>query len=133
MAHWRTLRKRHWREAVTTAGLTHAARGAHNGRMTEMPQAGVIPEWTLGWRMQRALAHAEISVEAIAGELGVSRSSVSRWLNDRGAPPRAAYLKLWALRTGVPYEWLTGPDFRRGFRTAPFLTLVTCAAPVFAA
>jgi transcriptional regulator with XRE-family HTH domain len=101
--------------------------------MTELPQAGVVPEWTLGWRMQRALKHAEISVEAIAEELGVSRSSVSRWLNDRGAPPRAAYLKMWALRTGVPYEWLTGPDFRRGFRSLPFLTLITRAAPAFAA
>jgi transcriptional regulator with XRE-family HTH domain len=100
--------------------------------MTEMPQAGVIPELTLGWRMQLALGR-RISVEAIAEELGVSRSTVSRWINDRGAPPRAAYLKMWALRTGVPYEWLAGPDFRRGFRSLPFLTLVTRAAPAFAA
>lgn len=82
--------------------------------MTNMPAsmpASAIPEWTLGWRLQRALAHAGVSVEAIAVEIGVSRSTVSRWMNDRGAEPRAGYIKLWALRCGVPYEWLrTGTD-----------------------
>jgi transcriptional regulator with XRE-family HTH domain len=100
--------------------------------MTELPQAGVVPEWTLGWRMQRALAHAEISVEAIAGELGVSRSSVSRWLNDRGAPPRAAYVKLWALRTGVPFDWLAGDQFPRrvASKSALILMFATRAFPL---
>lgn len=79
--------------------------------MTEMPETvGEIPEWTLGWRLQRALAHAEISVEEIADEMGVSRSTVSRWLNDRGAPPKAAYVKMWAFRTGVPFAWLSETD-----------------------
>ena len=79
--------------------------------MTEMPETvGEIPEWTLGWRLQRSLAHAEISVEEIADEMGVSRSTVSRWLNDRGAPPKAAYVKMWAFRTGVPYAWLSDTD-----------------------
>lgn len=79
--------------------------------MTEMPEsAGQIPAWTLGWRMQRALAHAGISVNEIAEEMGVSRATISRWINDKGAPPRAAYLKQWALRTGVPYLWLTDMD-----------------------
>ena len=83
--------------------------------MSEIAQTGIVPDWTLGWRMQRALAHADVSVEQMGEELGVSRSTVSRWLNDRGGPPRIGYLKLWALRTGVPLEWLvTG-----GVRTAP--------------
>ncbi len=68
-------------------------------------ERGVVPEWTTGWRMQRALAHARMSVEQMAEELGVSRSTISRWLNDRGSPSRG-YLKLWALRTGVSYDWL---------------------------
>src|SRR6266705_6716894 len=84
--------------------------------MTEAVIPGTVPEWTLGWRMQRALAHAGMSVEQMAGELGVSRSTISRWLNDRGAAPRAAYLKLWALRTGVPYGWLRGDDGPRAVR-----------------
>lgn len=74
-----------------------------------------IPEWTLGWRLQRSLAHGSVAVQAMADHLGVSRSTISRWLNEHGAPPKAAYLKQWALRCGVPYEWLrtghgpTGP------------------------
>jgi transcriptional regulator with XRE-family HTH domain len=83
--------------------------------MTEMPETvGEIPEWTLGWRLQRSLAHAGIAVEEIADEMGVSRSTVSRWLNDRGAAPKQAYLKMWALRTGVPFAWLAdmGPNGR---------------------
>lgn len=66
-----------------------------------------IPEWTLPWRLQRSLAHAGMSVEDMAAELGLSRQVLSRWLNDRSVP-RTAYLKLWALRTGVPFDWLTG-------------------------
>lgn len=64
-----------------------------------------IPDWTLGWRMQRSLAHAGLSIEEMSAELGVSRSTVSRWVNDHGEP-RIGYLKLWALRCGVPLDWL---------------------------
>jgi AraC-like DNA-binding protein len=74
--------------------------------MSEQPATGNIPDWTLGWRMQRALAFADVSVEEIADEIGVSRSTVSRWLNDRGSPPRSGYLTLWAWRTKVDQHWL---------------------------
>ena len=93
--------------------------------MSESPHEAGVPEWTLCWRLQRSLAYAALSVEQIAGELGVSRSSVSRWLNDR-AQPRTAYLKVWALRCGVPYTWLrygTVPPDKDGSNIARCLTL----------
>lgn len=65
-----------------------------------------IPEWTLGWRLQRALAHAGISAEEMGRELGVTRATISRWMHDRGGAPRLIYVKQWALRTGVPLAWL---------------------------
>src|SRR5262245_23404953 len=65
-----------------------------------------VPEWTLGWRLRLSLDHASVAVEQMADELGVSRSTVSRWLNDRGTPSRG-YLTLWAQRTRVPRSWLT--------------------------
>lgn len=65
-----------------------------------------VPEWTIGWRMQRALAHASIDTTEMADELGVSRQTVSRWMNGHGATPRIGYLKLWAMRCNVPLVWL---------------------------
>ncbi|MHB1433416.1 MAG: helix-turn-helix domain-containing protein [Streptosporangiaceae bacterium] len=76
--------------------------------MTDKPQA--IPEWTLSWRMQRALVHANVTIQDMAEELGVSRATVSRWLNEHGGPPRIGYLKVWAMRCGVPLEWLVSGD-----------------------
>ena len=72
--------------------------------VTQQPRAGV-PPLTLGWRLQMALRQASVSVQEMADELGMARSSVSRWLSDRGTP-RAIFVKAWAMRTGVPYEWL---------------------------
>jgi transcriptional regulator with XRE-family HTH domain len=67
---------------------------------------GAIPEWTLGWRLKRALGYAEISVEEMADYLGLSRTMLSRFLNDRGSPPRIGYVRLWSERTGVSLQWL---------------------------
>lgn len=90
--------------------------------MTETTELALVPEWTLGWRLQRALAHAGITTNDIATELEVSRATISRWINDHGAPPRAIYVKEWALRCGVPYEWIqhgapeSDPDISAGER-----------------
>lgn len=74
--------------------------------MSTQTVMGRIPPLTLGWRLQMALREADISVQQMADELGMARTSLSRWLNDRGTPPRAVFVKQWALRTGVPVEWL---------------------------
>lgn len=68
-----------------------------------------IPEWTLGWRLKRALHFADLSAQDMAAELGVHVGTVSRWMNDRETP-RRAYLMAWALRCGVPYGWLAGNE-----------------------
>lgn len=90
-------------------GLTHVRHVTHAVHMTHpstVDPTGTVPAWTLGWRLRRALAHAELRAEDIADELGVVRATVSRWMNDKGAPPRRIYLSQWALRTGVPLSWL---------------------------
>jgi len=66
---------------------------------------GEVPPWTLGWRLQRALAWADMTTEEMAEELGVARSTINRWCNDKGHVSRG-YLKLWAMRTAVPLDWL---------------------------
>jgi transcriptional regulator with XRE-family HTH domain len=81
--------------------------------MTEMPDPRLVPEWTLGWRLQRSLAHAEITVPEMADKLNVTRQTVRRWATDL-IVPKPIYVKEWALICGVPYSWLayghaTGP------------------------
>lgn len=86
--------------------------------MSEQRAMTGVPTITLGWRLRMALEHADIKVADMASELGVTRGTISRWGHDDGAPPRDAYLRLIAIRCGVPFEWIkngvgasdTGPD-----------------------
>lgn len=55
--------------------------------------------------MRKALRQAGVAVSEMAEYLDVTRGSVSNWINGRVAPS-VQTLRLWALRTGVPYEWL---------------------------
>ncbi len=79
--------------------------------------ANDVPTWTLGDRMRKALRHADISVGAMAVDLGVNPATVGRWLSDR-TPVKRQTLKVWALTCGVDLEWLetgqapneSGPD-----------------------
>ena len=67
--------------------------------------SGVVPGWTLGWRMQRALSYADLTTIQVAEAMGVSRTTVSRWLNDAATPKRAFLIQL-SLMTRVSLEWL---------------------------
>jgi hypothetical protein len=63
-------------------------------------------------RLNKSLYVSGISVADMAQFLEVHRNSVGAWLNRR-TQPRPANLRLWAMRTNVPYEWLrygTWPD-----------------------
>jgi transcriptional regulator with XRE-family HTH domain len=75
----------------------------------------VIPTWDVADRMRKALRFSGVGVQEIADYLGVSRNTVSTWINGRIEPSKQT-VRLWALRTGVPFEWLetgktpTGPE-----------------------
>lgn len=77
----------------------------HNGHMTVMQQSGAIPAWDRADRLSKALREGDISVADMADYLGVHRNTVSRYLHGRGAPDRRT-LMLWAMKTGVPLEWI---------------------------
>ena len=68
---------------------------------------GTVPEWDLGDRMRKALRKSGTRTQEIADYLGVSRASVSNWIGGRISPDTRT-LRLWAMRTDVSYEWLTG-------------------------
>ena len=63
------------------------------------------PEWDTADRMRKALRTAGLESQEMADYLDVSRGSISNWINGRVAPSRQT-LRLWALRTGTPFEWL---------------------------
>lgn len=73
--------------------------------MSQSPLGTVVPRWTVGDRLNKALHHAGISVGEMSEYLGLSRNSVSAYINDRQAPKRQTLL-LWAMRTGVAMEWI---------------------------
>ncbi|HKP44088.1 helix-turn-helix transcriptional regulator [Mycobacterium sp.] len=64
-----------------------------------------IPEWDLADRLGKSLRVAGVSVQVMADYLDVHRNTVSAWINGR-TPPSTQTIRLWSLRTGVPYEWL---------------------------
>lgn len=72
--------------------------------MSEQPTVG-IPQWDVADRMRKALRHSGVGVQEIAEYLDVSRNTVSTWINGR-IEPSTQTLRLWALRCGVPYDWL---------------------------
>ncbi len=79
-------------------------------------QAGLSDalEFDMADRLRRALRVSEVGGQEMADYLGVSRTSVSNWINGRVVPGRQT-LRLWALRTGVPLSWLeTGEAPRPG-------------------
>ena len=89
--------------------MTQLRHETYGACMSQIESTGVVPPLTQGWRLQMALGHARMSVEQMAQELGVSRSTISRWLNDRSRPSRG-YLRLWSALTGVDLAWLAGGE-----------------------
>lgn len=74
-------------------------------------------EFDMADRMRRALRVSGISVEEIAAYLGVTRGAVSTWINGR-IVPRTSTVRLFALRTGFPYEWIANGE-SVGMPTSP--------------
>lgn len=65
---------------------------------------GRIPALTLGWRLKMSLGG--MSREQIAELMDVTPSTISRWMADKGAPPKRPYIVQWAMATNVDAEWL---------------------------
>lgn len=69
-------------------------------------EAPSIPEWDIADRMRKALRSSGVGVQEIADYLSVGRNTVSNWINGR-IQPSVQSQRLWALRTGVSYQWLS--------------------------
>ena len=74
--------------------------------MSTQTEVGTIPEFTIHDRLRKAREITGLDQGPFAEEIGVSRGTVSNY--ESGAVTRLGKLQLraWALRTGVPLEWL---------------------------
>ena len=73
--------------------------------MAEHALAPQALEWDMADRMRKALRAADLPVQEVADYMGVSRNTISAWINGR-ATPRKSMLRLFALRVGASYKWL---------------------------
>lgn len=64
-----------------------------------------IPQWDMYDRLAKSLKSAGLSVADAAEYFDVHRNTVSGWIHGR-INPDTRTLRLWAMLTGVPYEWL---------------------------
>jgi transcriptional regulator with XRE-family HTH domain len=69
------------------------------------PEESPIPEVGLRQRLWLSLDYAHVKPGEMASELGVSTDTVANYVRGR-TRPRLSTLKVWALRTGVPFAWL---------------------------
>lgn len=70
-----------------------------------MTNRELVPEFDLPDRMRKALRVAGLTVQEMADYLGVARNTASNWIGGRVSPSKQS-LRLWAMRTGVSFDWL---------------------------
>lgn len=77
----------------------------------------LIPVFHVGDRLAKARELAGITQTEFGDAIGASRATVSRW--ERGLGVKKSTILLYAMRTGVPSEWIetgewcTPPDLNR--------------------
>lgn len=83
---------------------------------TQNTQQAGVPEWDLADRLSKSLRHAGVGTDEMAEHLGVDRKTVGNYKGGR-TRPSVAVLRVWAMRCGVPFDWLAhgiidddGPD-----------------------
>lgn len=77
--------------------------------MTRSIQGQAVPQWDIADRLRKSLRESDIGVQEMADHLGVSRNTVSSWINGRG-PVNPECLPEWAALTGFPQAWLEHGD-----------------------
>jgi transcriptional regulator with XRE-family HTH domain len=62
-------------------------------------------------RLRKAMDVSGLSVQDMADYLDSSRNTISRWINGV-REPKLSIMRLWALRTGVPLEWIVTGELK---------------------
>lgn len=72
-------------------------------------RTSVPPVWSVADRLRKARESAGLDQRELAERAGISRQTVSNAERGAGHPQRAT-LRVWAMATGVPLEWLLEGD-----------------------
>lgn len=73
--------------------------------------AGTIPAFHAGDRLRKARELTGLDQTEFAGQLGVSRGTVSNYENSATTKRKPIVMRAWALASGVPLAWLeTGEE-----------------------
>jgi transcriptional regulator with XRE-family HTH domain len=67
------------------------------------------PQFDTADALRKSLRHANVKVQDMADALGVTRFTVSNWINGNNQPNEAT-LRQWAAKTGVDFDWLKNPS-----------------------
>lgn len=81
--------------------------------MSQSAEGAAVPDWTLGWRLQRALDFAGLKHADLMDRFEVSRGTVTRWCRDIGPQPKKFVLNEIAVMCGVSARWLINGDAPR--------------------
>lgn len=73
--------------------------------MSQQPVEIQALQFDVSDRLRKSLQASGVSQQDMVDYLDVSRNTVSRWVNGTG-PIKKSMLRLWALKTGVPFTWL---------------------------
>lgn len=72
-----------------------------------------VPEFDIHDRLRKARELSGLDRAALADEIGVSRNTIGNYEGRATSHLKPIVLRQWALRTGVPYQWLlTGEGSR---------------------
>lgn len=72
---------------------------------TEMTEGGIIPPVLMKHRLQIARETTGLNAQDFAAEIGVAKNTVYNAENGARRPSRLV-VRAWAMRSGVPVEWL---------------------------
>lgn len=85
--------------------LTLTRQCAYMCRMSDM-EYDRIPPLTLGLRLKMVMDWRGHSRDAMATEMGVSPSTISRWTNEPDPPLTRGMISAWATFTHSDFHWL---------------------------
>lgn len=85
---------------------------------TKQRTAALVPEWTKSDRLRKARESAGLEQGELAEMAGLSRTGVSNAETGR-TEPRKSTVMLWALATGVSFEWLMTGEAPQETEEAP--------------